>query len=194
PLHGFVAPLLNAAEERATIEGRVVNTNGLPLADALVFVYYAVPRDSKPTINPTCYPDCGKHTRSDAQGNFKIDGLSPDYRFRLLVSAKGHLPDYVKNVDPLFSSALAKLKPLKLGNTSAENRILGKLLDPEGRPVAGAAININASRRGASTSYGSSSARYPSLVVSDERGEFAIDCASDITALLALIEPRALAK
>ena len=184
----------HAAQEPSTLEGRVINTNGFAIPNALVFIHFAVPRDGKPSVNPTTYPDCGKHARSDAQGNFKITGLNPDFRFRLLVTADGYHPDYVKNVDPLFSSTIARLKPLRKIPVLNESRVIGKLIDPNGRPVAGAAINVNGTRRGSSTSFGSSTTRSASLAVTDEKGEFFIDCTYDVTSLTVLIEPRALAK
>src|ERR1044072_6340511 len=73
------------AANSSAIEGRVINTNGLAVGGATVSIFYAVPRDGKSVICPTCYPDVGKTTRTDAQGNFKITGVNEDLKFRLLV-------------------------------------------------------------------------------------------------------------
>src|SRR5690349_21272370 len=74
----------------SAVEGRVINTNGLAVGEATVSIFYAVPRDGKTLICPTCYPDVGKATKTDAQGNFKITGVNEDLKFRLLVTAPGY--------------------------------------------------------------------------------------------------------
>ena len=189
----LLLPLLSghAAEQ---VEGRVINTNGLAVADATVSIFYAVPRDGKTTICPTCYPDVGKKTKTDAQGNFKITGVNPDLKFRLLVTASGYRPDFIKNVDPFFSSALAKLVPMRVTGNSVAQRVIGKLLDPEGKPVAGAAINVEGTRYSGVSYSSATSGRVDPLAVTDEKGEFFLDCTRDTSAITVTIEPPALAK
>src|SRR5437764_14362101 len=72
------------AAETSVLEGRIINTNGLAIPDAKVSIFYAVPRDGKSTICPTCYPDVGKTVTTDNQGSFRIPGVNSDLKFRLL--------------------------------------------------------------------------------------------------------------
>jgi hypothetical protein len=178
----------------SAIEGRVINTNGLAIGEATVSIFYAVPRDGKTVICPTCYPDVGKTTKTDGQGNFKITGVNEDLKFRLLVTAPGYRPDFIKNVDPFFSSALLKMVPIKFPAGPPERRVIGKLLDPEGKPIPRASITVEATRYGSGTSYGGVSSRVDPMAVTDEKGEFFLDCSRETTAIGVTIEPPALAK
>ncbi len=80
-----------AAQERATITGKVTDATGKPAEHATVLVYEAGVKKGYSIFCPTCYTDCGKRAVTDAGGNFTISRLSPDLRFTLLVMRDGSL-------------------------------------------------------------------------------------------------------
>jgi hypothetical protein len=182
------------AEEQGRLEGIIGAAGGQPVSNAWVFVYSAAPREGPSVLCPTCYPDCVKRTRTDARGEFKIEPVNPSLMFRLLVLAKGYRPDFIKDVDPMFGSGHLTLKPLKMTNTPMENRVTAKLIDPAGHPVPGARINVEGTRYGPYSYSSTTSGKVDPMAVSDENGEFFLDCTNDISAITVGIEPRGLAK
>ncbi len=184
----------SAAEEPGRLEGSIGAAGGQSVSNAWVFVYSAAPREGPSVLCPTCYPDCVKRARTDAQGRFIIEPVDPNLMFRLLVLAKGYRPDFIKDVDPQFGGATLTLRPLKITNTPPENRVTAKLIDPEGKPVAGVRVNAEGIRNAQYSSYGATSGRVDPMAVSDENGEFFLDCTNGIEAITVLIEPRNLAK
>jgi hypothetical protein len=100
----MVATFLPGAE-RATINGRVVTDSGNPVDHATVMVYAAGVKKGYSTYCPTCYPDCGKRTFTDAQGAFTIQGLNSDLWFRLLIVRDGYRATFVQKLDPLEGPA-----------------------------------------------------------------------------------------
>ncbi len=185
---------ISAAEEPGRLEGAVTGVKGVPLSNAWVFVYSAAPREGASVLCPTCYPDCVKRAQTDAEGRFMIEPVDPNLMFRLLVTAKGYRPDFIKDVDPQFGGAVLSLKPLKITNSTPETRATGRLIDSAGKPVSGAVVKADAVRYGQYTSYGGTSGRVDPMAVTDDRGEFFLDCTNGIFAIGALIEPRGLAK
>ncbi len=190
----FIALTVAGAEEPGRLEGVIDGAGGQPLSQAWVFVYSAAPREGPSVICPTCYPDCVKRARTDAQGHFLIEPVAPDLMFRLLVLAKGYRPDFIKDVDPQFGGAQLTLKPLKITNTTLETRVTAKLIDPAGNPVAGTRIDVEGTRSGLSSMYGGTSGKVDPMAVSDENGEFFLDCTNGIEAITVQLEPRGLAK
>jgi hypothetical protein len=187
---------LAAQDEAPRLEGMIARADGSPATNALVFVFSAAPREGgRPVISPHHYPDCGKFARTDAQGQFRIQPVDKDLLFRLLVTAPGHRPDYIKDADPMFGGSQLRLKRLQITGVPAGNRVIGKLLAPDGRAVAGARVEVGATRIGESTTYSSSSSgRVDPMAVSDDRGEFFLDCTNGITAIMTTIDAPRLAK
>lgn len=190
----FMLAPARAADDQPRVEGNVTTRDGRPITNATVFVHTAKPRQGPSVTCPSCYPDCGKRTRTDAAGRFTISGLNPDLLFRLLVVAKGFRPDYVKDADPQFGTAFVQLRPLKISDVPPENRVTGKLIDPEGKPVAGATIDVEGARLSQYTTWGGQSGRVDPLAVSDENGEFLFNCTNDVLGIAVTIEGRTLAK
>ena len=83
------AARLAAAEARPDLTGKVVFDDGAAVTNATVFIYTAGPKEGSAVVCPSCYADCGKKAKTDAQGAFKIASLNPTLRFRLLVLAPG---------------------------------------------------------------------------------------------------------
>ena len=192
-LSACLAFTLPGAEEPGRIEGVISSAAG-SVSNAWVFVYSAAPREGLGILCPTCYPDCIKRARTDAEGKFLIEPVDPNLMFRLLVVAKGYRPDFIRDVDPLFGGAHLSLKPLKMTNMPPENRVTAKLIDPEGKPLGGARIEVDGTRYGQSSMYGGTTGKVDPMAVTDENGEFFLDCTNGIDAITVGITARSVAK
>ena len=184
-----------AQDDQARLDGVVLGADGRPLPNAFVSVFSASPRDSqRSTVGIKHYPDCGKHTRTDAQGRFVITAIDKDLLFRLLVTAPGHRPDYIRDADPQFGGAQLKLKPLRFANVPPAQRVTGKLIDAAGRPIPGGRIEVGGTRY-ADVSYSSTTTtKVDPMAVTNEKGEFFLDCTNDVGAITVTIEAPRLAK
>jgi hypothetical protein len=189
----FLAHAAQAAEEPGRIEGVIGSANG-PVSNAWVFIYSAGPREGAGILCPTCYPDCIKKARTDAEGKFLIEPVDSKLMFRLLVLAKGYRPDFIRDVDPLFGGAHLSLKPLKMTNMPIENRVSAKLIDPEGKPVIGARIDVQGTRYGPYSYSSSTTGKVDPMAVTDENGEFFLDCTNGLDAITVEITARSVAK
>lgn len=189
----LVALTARAAEEPGRIEGVIGSAAG-PVSNAWVFVYSAAPREGPAVLCPTCYPDCVKRARTDAEGKFLIEPVDSKLMFRLLVLAKGYRPDFIRDVDPLFGGAHLSLKPLKMTNMPIENRVSAKLVDPLGKPVAGARIDVQGTRYGQYSYSSSTTGKVDPMAVTDENGEFFLDCTNGLDAITVDITARSVAK
>ena len=189
----FFAHAAQAAEEPGRIEGVIGSANG-PVSNAWVFIYSAGPREGAGILCPTCYPDCIKKARTDAEGKFLIEPVDSKLMFRLLVLAKGYRPDFIRDVDPLFGGAHLSLKPLKMTNISIENRVSAKLIDLEGKPVIGARIDVQGTRYGQYSYSSSTTGKVDPMAVTDENGEFFLDCTNGLDAITVEITARSVAK
>jgi hypothetical protein len=177
------------------LDGVIIGADEQPLTNAWVSVFSASPRDGrKSTIPIKHYPECGGFTHTDAEGRFVLRGLNKDRLYRLLVSAPGYRPDYIRDADPQFGGTQLKLRRLRVTNAPPERRITARIIDPKGRPVRGARIEVNA-YRAPETSYATGlGSRAEPLAVSDEEGGFFLDCGSGVTGLSVTIEGARLAR
>src|SRR5262249_43184568 len=143
------------------------------------------------TYCPTCYPDCGKRTFSDAKGEFKIDGLNSDLRFRLLVVQEGYRPTFVPGVDSATpAKAVLQVRPPAADPSHA---VLGRVVDPTGRPVRDAVVQAHGvSLAGGRRSFGSLPGLEP-LAVTNAKGEFEIGYGNPALSMVLLVEARAMA-
>jgi peroxiredoxin/protocatechuate 3,4-dioxygenase beta subunit len=162
-----------ADSPRPTLTGTIMDAAGKPLSGATIFISTAAPKVGVGVLCPSCYADCRKQTTSDTAGQFTISSLDPDLRFQLLVVAKDHQPKFVAKVDPAEEPIKVTLKP-RTGGETPDKRLAGRVIGPEGEPIAGAVVNIRGVTRGESTRFGGNTDIDP-LAVSDERGEFVIN-------------------
>lgn len=197
------APLLRgAAQEKGApanegpgLDGVIFGADDQPLAHAWVSVFSASPRDGqKSTILIKHYPECGRYTRTDAEGRFVFKGLSKERLYRLLVSAPGYRPDYIREADPEFGGAQLKLRRARLTNAPPSRRITARLIDPRGRPVPGARIEVNGYRAGDTSFSSTLTSRAEPLAVTDEVGEFTLHCGTGVDALSVSVEGARLAR
>src|SRR5688572_3459206 len=177
---------------RPNLTGIVRDGSAQPLRDATVFIYTAGPREGTGILCPSCYADCRKRAKTDAEGRFTIEELDPSLLFRVLVVAKGHQPEFVAKVDPAEKPIEVALRPISGGDTP-EKRMRGIVLDQDDKPVSGAVINIRGVSRGTSTRYGGNKEVDP-VAVSDDAGEFAINSTEPFDAVGVDVEAAGLAK
>lgn len=190
---GVLCPSLGFGGDPKDVKGLVTGADGDFLQGASVYVFTAQPKDGKSIVCPSCYPDCAKQAVTDASGKFVLSGLDSDLDFRLLVVAKNHLPRYIRNVDPEAGSVEANLKPLTFPSAKPEHRIVGKLLDPDGKPLPGAIIEVEGARHG-QYSFTSAKSLADAVAATDSRGEFLLTCKAELKGLLVTIKPRGLAR
>ncbi len=162
-----------AVPARPDLTGTVLDATGNPLPGATIFIATAGPKVGAGVLCPSCYPDCLKQTTSDSAGQFTIPSLDPDLRFQVLVVAKNHQPQYVEKVDPAERPISVTLKP-QTGGETPQQRLAGRVVAADGKPVAGAVVNIRGVTRSQSTRYGGNKDIDP-LAVTDDDGQFVIN-------------------
>src|SRR5713226_3203802 len=129
-----------SAGERATATGKVVDAEGKPVEHATVLVYEAGVKKGYSVYCPTCWLDCGKHTFTDAEGKYTINGLNAELLFTLLVVRDGYSAAYVKKVDPAKRPTdTAVLKP-RPAIEDVSQVVRGRVLDGHGEPVPDAVV------------------------------------------------------
>jgi len=157
------------------LSGRVVDAAGKAIPNAHVYVYTAHPKTGPSAICPSCYRDCGKHEAAGGNGEFRIASLDDTLVFTILAVAPGFRPVYAKSVD-------AGRGPVTITLTErpADSDVIirGVVLDPEGKPVVGAAVEPRGYRIGNRIGYGNLPG-VDNLSITDQTGAFALripDC------------------
>jgi uncharacterized GH25 family protein len=168
--------LVTNSQARPDLTGQVLAKGGVPLpVPATVFISTAAPKSGTSPFCPSCYADCSKHARTDAQGGFKIEKLDSQLTFQVLAVAKGYKPKYVFNVDPVKGMPVkVELEPIESGDAAPDHSLRGRVVNPKGAPIEGAVVEM----RGIETkdgggSWGSLPGIDP-LAVTDGSGEFLI--------------------
>ena len=176
---------------RPDLLGTVLATNGLP--HATVFISTAGPKVGTSTFCPSCYADCRKSAKTDAQGNFKIESLDPQLRFQLLVVASGYIPKFVSKVDPAKGPVKVSLEVARAGAAPAENNVAGRVLGPDGQPIAGAVVEPHGVHdQDGGGRYGNLPGVDP-LAVTDDEGQFVITSRNHHHSMDLKVRARALA-
>src|ERR1017187_4673367 len=91
---------------------------------------------------------------ADAQGSCKIESLSSNLLFSVVVAARGFEPVTLKKVDPVQAPLEVRLKHRSKDKLPADRTVLGRVLDARKRTVAGTEVSINGISTGRSTSFG----------------------------------------
>ena len=185
-LMGFV--VASSAAARPDLTGHVKNEDGSPLPKASVFIYTAGPKVGTGTLCPSCYPDCQKHAKTDANGDFKIEGLDPNLQFRLLVVAGDHEPKFVTKVDPAKGPTEVTLSKFSVDTEKTKGRIVGMVLGSQGQPLSGAVFSVEGIGRGDSTRWGGNEKDADPVCVSDDDGKFVLRCNEEVTTVHATVE------
>jgi 5-hydroxyisourate hydrolase-like protein (transthyretin family) len=137
----------------AVLSGVVRDTlTGLPIAGATAYVFAAAPLRGTGLLCPTCYPDCGKWTRTGPDGRFRIAGVDDSLRFQLILTARGRRPRFARNVVAGRESVAVALAMRPVAPDSFTAR--GRVLTPEGEPANGAVVELVGIRQGQHRLYG----------------------------------------
>ncbi|MGA9779713.1 MAG: M56 family metallopeptidase [Verrucomicrobiia bacterium] len=164
-----------ANASRPDLTGAVTAKGGRTLpVPANVFIATAAPKNGTSTFCPSCYADCAKHSRTDAQGNFKIESLNPQLTFQILAVAKGYQPKSISKVDPAKGPVKIELEPLSSADATPHRSLRGRVVDMKGDPVAGAVVEmVGTETKDGGGSWGALPGIDP-LAVTDDNGEFLI--------------------
>ena len=131
----------------ADISGVVQREGGKPIEGATVRVYAASLRTGSSPMCSTCWLDCQKSARTGPDGRYQIAGVSDDLIFDLLVLADGHAPTFVEDIDPAKASPpAAVLKARDVASIPPNRLSQGRVVGPDGHPIAGARIKSVASQ------------------------------------------------
>jgi hypothetical protein len=123
-----------------TLTGAVRDGQGRPIAGARVDVATAAPKVGPAMFCPSCYSDCAKWTRTDADGKFAIDKLNPGLKFRILATATDMISAMTRLVDPASENPAITLQPIP-ADLPPERMLKGRVVDESGAPVAGAFVS-----------------------------------------------------
>jgi hypothetical protein len=187
----FALLLVAAAPERLDLTGRVTATDGTAVNGAHVMIYTARVRKGTNALCPSCYADCAKKVEAGRDGSFKIAALDPDLLFRVLVVAGGFKPTFVADVDPGAKPITVALEPFDAGKLAANCVIRGIVLDPDGRPVAGAIVSARSFKTEEWSGF--KPGVFDPLAVSNLLGEFVLTSRSPIEEATLKVEARGLA-
>src|SRR5439155_11136875 len=107
-----LALLLAADPAGPALRGTVADADGKPVAGARVDVATAAPKVGQGLFCTSCYRDCAKSTRTDADGRFEIGDLDPSLKFTVLVSAPGKNSYWTGLLDPRLEEPKVRLDTL----------------------------------------------------------------------------------
>jgi hypothetical protein len=135
------APVFAGMSGAADISGTVQGKGAKPIEGATVRVYAACMRTGSSPMCGTCWPDCRKSARTGPDGRYQIAGVSDALVFDLLVLADGHAPAFVGDIDPRNATpANAVLKPRDISSIPPTLLTQGRVVGPDGHPIAGAVV------------------------------------------------------
>ncbi len=164
---GFVIPSSAQPAARPDLTGRIVvprTASGVPT----VLVFGAAPKGGGALS--LAYPDCVKNAQPDAEGQFKIQSLDPQLKFRLLIVAPGCKPQLVEGFDPANGPFTSYLEAADT-NLTITNSVRGLVLDAKGAPIADALVRLTGVRRDDQSAQ--SGRPYP-IAVTDAQGQFVL--------------------
>jgi protocatechuate 3,4-dioxygenase beta subunit len=193
-LLGLFSSLLHAEGLRPDLAGTVVDTVGKTVEDAIVFVWTAGPKIGTSSYCPSCYPDCIKRATTDAQGRFSIPSLDPELLFRLLVARSGFSPAYVNRVDPTNGPVRSVLSPLDVDVLPSNQKLTGRVSDPNGDPVFGAAVHFSSYRDDKGNGCGGSCDGFALVAVTDKKGRFTMTADRPFSVMSVEVEARGYAR
>ena len=180
-------------QARPDLTGTVHDQDGRP-ARATIFIATAGPKVGTSPFCPSCYADCQKSAKADAEGKFEIKSLDPQLRFQVLAVAKGYKPKYVNHVDPAKGPIEVTLEPIELAAAPPGNCLHGRVANAKGKPVEGAVVEASGIRtRNGGGRWGSLPGVDP-LAVTDEKGEFVITSQNPFDQMDVQASARGLAK
>jgi hypothetical protein len=132
----------DASFDPTRIVGKIRREDGKPFAGAVVSILSVEPRAGPGLASPWCYPDCGRHAVTKADGLFEIGGLDDRCAFTLSVEGKGYLPEFFIT-DPLLGGpANIRLEAPRSSAQDTDHCVTGQILDSRGGPAVGMRITV----------------------------------------------------
>jgi hypothetical protein len=156
--------------EVGSFTGTVVDQDNCPVPGAVVQVYTGVPKDGPALLCPSSYADCGKLCITQAEGKFLIESVDPTNQFTLVVGATGYRGTVTKVMDPTSKEPLA-VRLQKHAEAPKNQIVRGRVVDLDGKAIAGAHIDVRHYKKG---NRGSSSVSrmIDPLAITDANGDF----------------------
>ena len=174
----FALLLVAGFNDPHTLAGRVVAAGDKPIAGAHVIIDSAAVRQGTSPLCPSCYADCKKSAVTGADGVFRIPAVDPELLFNVLVVADGFQPTIAKKADPAKEPIKVVLSPLDLEKLDPKRVLRGVVLDPAGKPLAGA--KVTAQHFSTEAFRGFSPNIFDHAAVTNLRGEFVLTSKSPI--------------
>ena len=189
---GVTCSTAASAPQRPDMTGQVKNQKGEPVSNAVVVIIAAGPRSGNGVLCPSSYSDCGKKAVCDALGNYRIESLDPTMDFCLLVLAPGYAPSVNSKLIPEAGPVPFTLKPRDFSKIAPNRQVTGRIIGPDGNPVAGAILDVNGLVKGDTTHFGGF--KTDDMGITDENGEYHIGGEQDFDALLVIVDAPGVAK
>jgi len=152
------------------VRGVVRNLAGEPLANAFLSVTGL--RTPGSSINATGAENPARDERqtTDELGRFAFVRTTDRFNYDLVAVAEGHAPGSYLGVDPLRGEIEIRLR-LADRPEGGSQFVRGRLEDETGKPVVGARVEPLSVAIGSRNNWGGSQG-FPSMVVTDTKGEF----------------------
>lgn len=154
----------------ADLTGHVTLPEGKSAA-ATVLVTYAQLKTNFESSISTRSPILPKRTRTDGNGNFKIESLDTRWLYFGYVMAPGCKLQQLNLFDPIAGPLEVSLESANT-NVPPDRVIHGRVIDASGSPVAGALIDIEGTTRNGQGTWPGGDIDYFS--VSDDAGNFVV--------------------
>jgi protocatechuate 3,4-dioxygenase beta subunit len=122
----------------STLRGRVLNTNGEPIANAIVTLKKALA--GRGTVYVDSGPDCDREEVTKADGSFKFDGLLHT-NFEGVVNAPGYVLSFFR-AGTAGKPLEIHMRPTPTGDELLQT-VRGRVVDSRGEPVKGAKIQVH---------------------------------------------------
>ena len=169
-----------------SIRGRVLDQDDQPIVGAVVCINSATPKENANTNPSQSSPDCGTIAVTDQHGQFQFADVSDESILSITAGATNYRGMINRSVDPTATDDL-EFQLTKLDTSDNGRLVTGRLVSPEGVPVAGAAITINRNAQMITLPQPTTGAVTPSTV-SDLEGGFALHIPGPMSSVTVKIE------
>jgi len=121
-----------------SIRGKVIDSKGQPIPDAVVRVFAARPKGVKPTTLPLMHRDTNIIVRSNAKGEFALSGFTDGNEVVLMAGKSGYLMARTQYVSEETSDVSLQLRAMS--ELGVKTSLKGKLVDENDQPIAHAVV------------------------------------------------------
>jgi hypothetical protein len=176
-----------AATPKVDLTGVVRSEDGTALAGARVYIHAAAPKDDARGERPASELDCEKSAGANDAGRFRIEKLDAGAVFTVLAAAAGHKYALVDDVDPSRGDVSIVLRRRSDSDFESPADIVGMVLDPGGRPVSGAVVEVTkVVPAGRTVAHSDAAALVDPVGIADGQGRFVLRCEDGVFAVQAM--------